>query len=71
MYIKPSTVIPPGTKITRLEASTTKVKSTYSLLKAEERKLGAQAELAFQAKQLTRYLEDGYSVAEAIKLILG
>lgn len=69
MYIKPQTVIPVDTKITRVAASNKKVPSLFSLEKAHERKLEAQADLKVKSAKFTALLKAGYTAVEALKLL--
>lgn len=69
MYIKSSTVIPAGVKITKLPPSKKNVKSLFSLLKAEERRLTQEAEMKVKVQMLGAALKAGYTVLEAIKFI--
>lgn len=68
MHIKPQTVIPAGTKITRVAPSEGKAKNVYSLLRAEDRKLEREAALKVRANKVAAALKVGYSVSEALKL---
>lgn len=69
MYIKPQTVIPPGTKINKLPMSDKKVPSLYSLERAHERYLEGETERKAQSEKLTAYLKAGFTVLEAIELL--
>lgn len=68
MYVKASTVIPAGMKITTIAPSHGKAKSVYNLLRAEERKLEAQEVIKVKANKFAAALKVGYTVAEALKL---
>lgn len=68
MYIKASTFIPAGTKITKVAPSISKAKNVYSLLRAEERKLENKAQLEMRANKFAAALKVGFTVAEALKL---
>lgn len=69
MHIKPQTVIPAGTKITKCPPSNGEAKSVWTLLRAEERKLARQEELKIQASKFAAALTAGFSAEEALKLI--
>lgn len=69
MYIKQPTVIPANIKVTRLPPSDKKVPSNYVLLQAEERRLQRAVEMKDKAEQFTQLLKNGYSAAEALKIL--
>jgi rRNA processing protein Krr1/Pno1 len=71
MFIKAQTVIPAGTKITKVAASEGKGKNVYSLLRAEERKLENAAATKMKAGQFAAALKVGFTPEEALKLIKG
>lgn len=71
MHIKAQTVIPAGTKITKLPARVGNAKSVYSLEKAHERQLERAAEIKVQAQKFTAALKVGFTAEEALKLIKG
>lgn len=71
MFIKPQTVIPAGTKITKCPLSESKAKSVYSMERAHERKLENAAALKSRAHQFAAALKAGFTVEEALKLTKG
>jgi len=70
VYIKPQTVIPAGTKITRLPASNKKVPSLFVLEKRHERQLEREAEMKREAEEFAQLLKEGHTAREAL-IILG
>lgn len=76
MHIKQQTVIPAGTKITKCPPSEGKGKSVYHMERAQERKLEAQANGTTKkenvmAQKLAACMKVGYSLQEALKLVMG
>ncbi len=69
MHIKQSTVIPPGTKITKCPPNTGTTRSLYSLERAQEKKLERAAEKKIKAEKFAAALKAGHSVEQALKLI--
>lgn len=68
MYIKSSTVIPAGTKITKLEPRAGTTKSLYSLERAHERQLEKQARMKDNADRFRALLAHGVPAADAAKI---
>ncbi len=68
MHIKPQTVIPAGTKITKCPPSEGKGKSVFHMEKAQERKLEKIAENKVRAQKFAAALKVGFSAEEALKL---
>lgn len=71
MHIKPSTVIPEGTKVTKCPPHNGEAKSVWTLLHAEERKLMRAEALKEKARKFAAALKVGYSAEEALKLTSG
>jgi hypothetical protein len=69
MYIKPQSVIPAGTKITKVPASEGKGKNVYTLARAHERKLERQEALKQKADAVAQLIRNGFTVMEAIKAV--
>lgn len=69
MYIKPQTVIPPGTKIIKCPAHDGVAKSVRSLVRADDKKDEKAAELKVKAQRFAAALKAGFTVAEALKLV--
>lgn len=69
MHIKPQTVIPPGTKITKCPPSDgNKARSVFSLERSHERALERIAENKVQAHKFAAALKAGFTAEEALKL---
>lgn len=71
MYIKPQTVIPPGTKITKIDANVGTARSLYSLERAQEKKLERAAVAKAKAHRFAAALKEGMSVQDALRLVNG
>jgi len=70
MHIKPQTVLPPGTKITKCAPSDgNKARSVFSLERSHERVLENMAKTKVQAQKFAAALKVGYTAEEALKLI--
>lgn len=69
MHIKAQTIIPAGTKITRVAPGVGKAKSVFSLERAEEKKLEQAASKKIQAQKFAAALKVGFTAQEALKLI--
>lgn len=68
MHIKAQTVLPPGTKITKVASGVGKAKSVYALERAQEKKLEQAAENKVRAHKFAAALKVGFTVEEALKL---
>lgn len=71
MHIKPQTVIPAGTKITKCPPHAADAKSVRTLLRAEEKKLAKADELKERANKFAAALKAGFTAEEALKLVGG
>ena len=71
MHIKPQTVIPAGTKITKCPPHEGNAKSVWTLLRAEEKKLARAEELKEKAGKFAAALKAGFTADEALKLVNG
>lgn len=65
MHIKQQTVIPPGTKITKLAPGEAKAKSLKSLAQAAEKKLENAGNAELQRQRFQEARAKGMSIAEA------
>ena len=69
MFIKPSTVIPAGFKVTKCPPHDGDAKSVYTLLHREEKRLERKEVLKAKAGKFAAALKAGYSADEALRLV--
>jgi hypothetical protein len=71
VHIKTQTVLPPGTKITRVPPGEGKARSVRSLGREKENSLEQQAEQERQKKRFAEARARGMSIAEAAVYAMG